>query len=88
MIDISAFDVISFIDDEKITMEGRKFVLGLFVLVIVQRHSFRFVLVRLNNPIKSVDDITTNVDDDFSKSRSLVHGSRQTKSLKQKGRNN
>ena len=88
MFDITAFDVISFIGDEKITMEGQKFVLGLFVLVIVQRYSFRFVLVRLNNPIKSEDDFTTNVDDDFSKSRSLVHGSRQKKSLKQKGRNN
>ena len=69
-------------------MEGRKIVLGLFVLVTVQRYSARFVLVRLNNRIKNEDNLPENVDGDYSQSRSLVHGSRQTKSMKQKGTDN
>ena len=88
MINITVFDIFLFIDDGKKIMKGRKFVLGLFVLVTVQRHSTRFVLVRLDNRIENEDNIPTNVDGDYSQSRSLVHGSRRTKSMKQKGSEN
>ena len=69
-------------------MERRKIFLGLFVFVTVQRYSARFVLVRLDNRIKNEDNIPTNVDSDYSQSRSLAHGSRRTKSMKEKGSEN